>query len=268
VDAWDRALWLLCPDADVLTSSRGETRSWPRNYPYDALLVISDAGDVRERVLRDVILRPQHIDALPNGRLILQSHGAVGERNAQIFGDDGRPRRRFVMGRAIEFMMADRQNNLWSAYFDEGVYSDPISAAGLVRSDSDGDQTWSYSAPQGVEYIDTVYAFNVADNVAWAIYYPTFPLLEVHADGHFHLRKNTVEPRGMAVRGSEALMLGYGSRLRYCEMTDREATVVGEAEVTMPDGTPLKRYARPVGRGGSLYLRGDTSVRQWYVLAI
>jgi hypothetical protein len=90
------------------------------------------------------------LDALPNGRLVLQSHDAVGERNAQIFGRDGRLRGSFVMGSAIEFMMADRQNNLWSAYFDEGVYVDPISAAGLARWDSGGNRLWAYSAPQGV----------------------------------------------------------------------------------------------------------------------
>ncbi|WP_424886955.1 hypothetical protein [Streptomyces sp. XH2] len=177
------------------------------------------------------------------------------------------------MGRAIEFMMADRQNNLWSAYFDEGVYVDPVSAAGLVRWDSGGNRLWGYSAPQGVEYIDTVYAFNVLDRIAWATYYPTFPLLEVHADGRFRLRKNPVpSPLGMAVQGDQVLMLGSGprdrrDRLHRCRMTADEAVIVEEAELTMPNGAPLKHYARPVGRGERLYLRG-TSPRQWYVLRV
>lgn len=271
VDAWGRALWLLCPDAELVRNPYGKPRPRPRRFPYDAFLVISDAGAVKERVLRNVTLLPGHLDALPNGRLVLRSHGAVGERNAQIFGRDGLLRRSFVMGSAIEFMMADRQNNLWSAYFDEGVYVDPISAAGLARWDSGGNRLWGYSAPQGVEYIDTVYAFNVTDMVAWATYYPSFPLLEVHANGHLRLRKNRVaSPRGMAVQGDRILMLGGGpgdrwDRLHHCRMTDQEAVVVEEAELTMPNGDPLKRYARPVGRGRCLYLRG-TSTRQWYVL--
>ncbi|MEU7136791.1 hypothetical protein [Streptomyces sp. NPDC046261] len=233
--------------------------------------MISDAGDVQERVLRGVTLLPQNLDALPNGRLVLQSHGAVGERNAQIYGRDGRRRRSFAMGRAIEFMMADRQNNLWSAYFDEGVYVDPISTSGLVRWDSGGNQLWGYSPPQGVEYIDTVYAFNIMDTIAWASYHPTFPLLEVHANGHIRLRKNPVpSPLGMAVRGDQILMLGGGprdrrDRLHHCHMTADEAVVVEEAELTMPNGASLKRYASPIGRGDCLYLRG-TSARQWYVL--
>lgn len=273
VDAWGRALWLLCLDAELVQNPNGKPSPEPRSYPYDALLVISDAGAVQERVLQGVTLLPHHLDALPNGRFVLQSHGAVGERNAQIYGCDGRPRRGFVMGRAIEFMMADRRNNLWSAYFDEGVYVDPISAAGLVRWDSGGNQLWGYSAPPGVDYIDTVYAFNVTDSVVWATYYPTFPLLEVHADGRFRLRKNPVgSSLGMAVQGDRVLMLGGGSgpstdRLHYCRLVGQETVVVDEAEVTMPNGAPLKRYARPVGRGRCLYLRGS-STRQWYVLGL
>lgn len=273
VDAWGRALWLLCPETELVPNPHGKPWPRPRKYPYDALVVISDAGDIRERVLQDMTLLPHHLDALPNGRFVVQSHGAVGERNAQIFGRDGRRRRSFAMGRAIEFMMADRQNNLWSAYFDEGVYVDPISAAGLVRWDSGGNQQWSYQPPQGVEHIDTVYAFNAVDTLAWASYYPTFPLLEVHANGYLHLRKNPVtRPAGMAVQGDQILMLGGGSRdcldrLHRCHITVDEAVVIDEAELTMPNGTPLKRYARPVGRGACLYLRG-ASARQWYVLSM
>ncbi|MFF7725771.1 hypothetical protein [Streptomyces sp. NPDC008001] len=271
VDAWGRTLWLLCPDAESVPNPYGRPWPRPRGYPYDALLVISNAGDVRERVLRDVTLLPQKLDALPNGRLVLQGYGAVGERNAQIYGRDGRRRRTFAMGRAIEFMVSDRRNNLWSAYSDEGVYVDPISAAGLVRWDSGGNQLWGYAPAQGVEYIDTVYAFNVLDAVAWAVYYPTFPLIEVHANGHVRLRKNPVRsPLGMAVRGDQILMLGGGPRdrrdwLHRCHITADEVVVVEEAELTMPNGAPLKQYARPVGRGECLYLRG-TSPRQWYVL--
>lgn len=273
VDGWGRALWLICPDAEPVSRPYAKPRPHPPGYPYDALLVTGAAGVVRERVLHNLTLLPGHVDTLPNGRLILQSHGAVGERNAQIFGRDGRLRHTFVMGSALEFMMADRRNNLWSAYFDEGVYVDPVSFAGLVRWDSGGNRLWGYSAPPGIEYIDTVYAFNVTDKAAWAAYYPTFPLLEVHDDGSVRVRRSPVAgPVGLAVHGDRVLMLGGGApdrrgRLHYCRMTDEEVVVVEEAEATMPNGAPLRRYARPVGRGRHIYLRGP-STRQWYVLGM
>ncbi|MFJ4585621.1 hypothetical protein [Streptomyces echinatus] len=271
VDAWGRALWLICPDAELQPSSFGRPYPQPRTRPYDALLVINSGGTVREQLLRGVSLRVTRLDALPNGRFVLEGSGDAGEHNAQIYGPDGRRRRIFAMGRAVEYLMADRRHHVWSAYFDEGVYIDPISAAGLVRWDSGGNQQWGYTPPEGIEYIDTVYAFNVDDGVAWASYYPTFPLLEARTDGQIRLRRTpVVAPAGMAVHEKQIVMLGGNrqpDRLHRCRMTEHEALLIEKACLTLPNGAPLKRYARPIGRGRHLYLRG-ASLRQWYVMVI
>ncbi|MEV7680076.1 hypothetical protein AB0O64_16185 [Streptomyces sp. NPDC088341] len=277
VDAWGRALWLICPDADFPPNPYGRARPQPRSLPFDALVVVNNAGEVRERVLRGVTLRPYHLDALSNGRLVLQGSGSAGDHDAQIFGRDGRSRRSFTMGAAVEFMMADRRHNIWSAYGDEGVYVDPISAAGLVRWDSGGNHLWGYWPPDGVASIDTVYALNVADSAAWAVYAPHFPLLEAQADERLRVRKNPVKsPLGLAVQGDQILFLGGGGlrdsgrmdRLHYCRVTDGEAVVVEEAVLAMPNGSPLQGYESPVGRGRCLYLHGRRSAKQWYVLSL
>ncbi len=270
VDAWGRALWLICPDAELRPSSYGRPSPQPRNCPYDALLVIDSGGAVREQSLRGMSLRVTHLDALPNGRFVVQGHSAAGDQNAQIYGRDGRRRRSFTMGRAVEYLMTDRRHHVWSAYFDEGVYIDPVSAAGLVRWDSGGNHQWGYTPAEGVEYIDTVYAFNVDDGVAWANYYPTFPLLEVRTNGETRLRRTpVVAPAGMAVHGEHITMLGgdrQPDRLHRCRLTEHAALLIEEACLTLPNGAPLKRYARPIGRGRHLYLRG-ASPRQWYVMS-
>ena len=271
VDAWGRAIWLICPDAELEPSRHGRPSARPRKYPYDALLVINDNGATKEQTLHGVSLRVCHLDALPNGRFFLEGYGAAEDKSAQIYGRDGRRRHSFQLGRAIEFVMADRRHHVWSAYGDEGVYSDPISYNGLVRWDSGGNRQWGYSAPEGVADIDTVYAFNVDDGVAWASYYPTFPLLEARADGRIRVRRTPViAPRGIAVHGEEVLTLGgnrQGDRLHRCRMTESKALLLEEARLTFPNGTPLKKYARPVGRGRHLYLRGMTP-RQWYVMGV
>lgn len=274
VDAWGRALWLICPQVELEPSPYGKPYARPSRFPYDALLVVSTGKAVRERTLRQVNVKPYHLDALPGERIVLLGHGPTGDARAQIYGRDGRRRKSFDAGRCLEFMMADRRNNLWTAYGDEGVYDDPISAPGVVRWDSGGNRLWGWSAPQGIEYIDTVYAFNVTEMVAWAVYHPTFPLLEARADGRFHVRKNPVRsPLGMAVQGDQLLFLGGDlgvrdsarDRLHRCRVTDDEVAVVEEAVLTGPGGTPLKNYGHPVGRGPNLYLPGR-SARQWYVL--
>ncbi|MGV9650602.1 MULTISPECIES: hypothetical protein [unclassified Streptomyces] len=271
VDAWGRALWLICPDAELEPQPYGRAYPRPRTDSYDAILVTDDRGTIQGRTLHDVGAWVCHVDSLPNGRFILvDGRGTRGERNARIHGRDGRRRHAFRMGDAIEFAMADRRHHVWSAYFDEGVYADPISAAGLVRWDSGGRQEWRYSAPDGIEYIDTVYALNVDDGVAWACYYPPFPLLEVRTNGQIRVRTSSVvAPRGMAVHGEEIVMLGgnrQSDRFHRCRMDGHKVIPVEEAQLTRPDGAPLKQYARPVGRGRHLYLRG--SAKQWFVTGI
>lgn len=270
VDAWGRALWFLCPQVDLEPGTSGGLYARPSRYPYDGLLVSSNGTVVRERVLHDVDLRPSHLDALPNERVLLEGRGAAFEQRTQIYGRDGRRRRSFAMGSAIEQVLADRQHNLWSAYFDEGVYVDPISAPGLVRWDSGGNRRWGYSPPQGVERIDTVYALNVDDRTAWAVYYPTYPLLQAHADGRVRVRRNPVRgPRGIAVHGDRALLLGSDAddRLRLCRLADDEVVVTDEAVPTMPGGDPLRGRFRTVGRGPHLYVR-TASTRTWYALSL
>jgi hypothetical protein len=74
----------------------------------------------------------------------------------------------------------------------------------------------------------------------------------------------------MAVHGEQITMLGgdrQPDRLHRCRITEDEALLIEEACLTLPNGAPLKRYARPIGRGRHLYLHG-TSARQWYVMSI
>ncbi|MGW7412685.1 hypothetical protein [Streptomyces sp. NPDC054863] len=278
VDAWGRALWLICPDAVFPSSPYGRTRPQPVDLPFDALLVTDHAGTVQERTLHGVTVLPHLVDALPNGRIVLEGGSSVGDRNAQIFGRDGRPRRSFAVGASAAFMLADRCHNLWTAYGDEGIYSDPISSAGLARWDSGGNQLWEYWPPQGIDHIADIEALNITDGAAWAVYWPSSPLLEAQANGQLRVRKHPVmSPRGLAVHDDRVLMLGGCRRdgvrqselatVHNCRMTDSEAVIVEEAELTMPNGDPLRRYARPVGRGRNLYLHGR-STKQWYVLGL
>lgn len=84
VDAWGRTLWLICPDAELRPSSYGRPTPRPRSRPYDALLVIDDRGTISEQRLRDMSLWVSRLDALPNGRFVVQGHSAAGDQNAQI----------------------------------------------------------------------------------------------------------------------------------------------------------------------------------------
>ncbi|MBC2877128.1 MULTISPECIES: SMP-30/gluconolactonase/LRE family protein [Streptomyces] len=267
VDARGNALWLLCPDAETVRNPYGPSYPKPRRYPYDALLVSSDGTPPVDRTLTGVRVRPSALDVLPDGRVLLVGGGA-GESNAQLLGRDGRPPHRFSIGRGARFVRADRQGTLWSAYSDEGVYGDPLAAAGLVRWDGHGNRQWSLTPPDGLPHPVDAHALNVDDDGgAWFAYHPSPRLLHVRADGRVASWTTPVaRPRGIAAHGAEVALLADGL-LHRCRASAGTLDPLEETRLTLPDGTPLTRYTDVVGRGRRLYVRGK-SVRQWYVLDI
>ncbi|MER5627068.1 hypothetical protein ABT061_39200 [Streptosporangium sp. NPDC002544] len=275
VDAYGRTLWLLSDSPDALPddlSGNGRLTALPRKQPYDALLVMDKNGTASELVLHDVHLLVSELDALPNGRFLLTGTAAwhrppaSAAANAQIYGRDGRPRRSFPIGQ-VGHLLADRRHNVWTGYFDQAIYTDPISAPGLVRWDTGGNQQWAYQPPPGKEPIADCYALNVTDGVAWAYYYQAFSLLEIHTGGRLTVRDTPVKgAHGLAVHGDQVTFLasrGHHDRLHRCRLTDDAVLLEEEAILTMPSGRPLGRY-RIVGRAHALYLL-DPSSHSWHV---
>ena len=82
---------------------------------------------------------------------------------------------------------------MWTGYFDRAIYSDPISAPGLVLWDTGGNQQWVYQPPPGEVPIADCYALNVTDGVAWAYCYQAFSLLEIHIGGRLTVRDTPVK---------------------------------------------------------------------------
>ncbi|MBZ4318853.1 hypothetical protein [Streptomyces huiliensis] len=264
VDARGNAVWLLCPDVETVRNPYGPSYPKPRRYPYDALLVSSDGRPPVERTLTGVRVRPSALDVLPDGRVLLVG-GGVGEPNAWLFGRDGRSPRRFSMGRGARFVRSDRRGALWSAYSDEGIHSDALAAAGLVRWDGHGNRQWSLTPPDGLPYPVDAYALNVDDGAAWFAYHPSPRLVHVGTDGRITSWTTPAgHPRGIAAHGTEVTLLA-DDVLHRCRASAGTLDPFQETRLTLPDGTPLTRYTDVVGRGRRLYVRGK-SVRQWYVL--
>lgn len=124
VDAWGRALWLICTDARFPSRPYGGRSAEPLALPFDALLVTRDGDAVRERILHDVAVNPRDLEALPGGGLVVHGFRGADRRNGQLFGRNGRPRRRFGMGTHVIQLVADRRAALWTLHGEEGMYGD------------------------------------------------------------------------------------------------------------------------------------------------
>ncbi|MCX4783240.1 hypothetical protein [Streptomyces sp. NBC_01264] len=278
VDPWGRALWLICPDARFPYRWGGRDVPAPAKLPFDALVVISDRGQVRERTLRGVAVDPVAFDALPGGGFVLAGSGAPNARSGQVFGPDGRSRRRLALGTHLTHLVADSRAGFWTGYADEGIYSgDDVSAGGLVHWDNRGNHAGSLHPPKPYQHVADISAINVSDAVAHATYWPGAPLVTTGPGGTLRIRALPISgPLGLATRGDRLLLLGgreqgidtRGNTVHRLQLTGDEAAVVGRDDLVFPNGDPVRRYARPVCRGPRIFLRTPRTVRQWWVLTV
>ncbi|MFD9407091.1 hypothetical protein ACFWBN_08730 [Streptomyces sp. NPDC059989] len=284
IDPWGRALWLICPDTRFPYRWAGRDVPAPAHLPFDALVVISDRGEVRERTLRGVAVDPDAFDALPGGGFVLSGNGGPNARSGQIFGPDGRSGRRFPLGTHLKHLVADRRAGFWTGYADEGIYSeDRVSAGGLVHWDNRGNRAGALRPAAPYDHVAEVNTINVSDSdsdsTVHTMYRPGAPLVETGPSGILRIRALPVSaPFGMAIRGDRLLLLGGRERgidtatgvdaVHHLRLTDDGAVVTGRDGLVFPNGDPVRRYALPVCRGPHLSLRTLRTLRQWWVLTV
>lgn len=277
-DPRGRALWLICPDARFPYRWAGRDVPKPVVLPFDALVVISDRGELREQALHGVAVEPDVFDALPGGGFVVSGNGEPNAQSGQIFGPDGRSRCRFPLGTHLTHLVADSRAGFWTGYADEGIYSgDRVSAGGLVRWDGSGNAVRTLDPPAPYQHVADVSTVNVWDSVVHATYWPGASLARTGRSGTLHIRALPVScPSGLAVRGDRLLLLGGSEQglatvsranaLHHIRLTDDGAVVEGREAVAFPNGDPVRRYARPVCRGPHIFLRTLRTLRQWWVL--
>lgn len=99
--------------------------------------------------------------------------------NAKVFDTKGNLLREFLLGDGIQHLYVTEENNIWTSYFDEGVFGNygwknPIGANGLRAWDSKGSEKYKYPN-NGKHFIVDCYALNVvSDEDVWFYYYSDF----------------------------------------------------------------------------------------------
>jgi hypothetical protein len=157
------------------------------------------------------------------------------DRNAVIYGADGRVLAEETLGDGIEHVLADGTGHIWVGYFDEGVFGnygwgrpgspEPLGACGLTGFPQ-------ISSPSG-----------------W--------------------RNDIRGVRALAVRGTQAALYGgHGpdrDRLAVGLLDGGRFRQTGEYRLVLPGGEPMPAPAKVIGRGACLHvLTGDG----WYQLAM
>ena len=192
------------------------------------------------------------------------------ERNAIIFQPDGRVLRRGTLGDGIEHVLTTPSGKIWVGYFDEGVYGnygwgqpgpEPIGASGLVRFNTELEAEWRFPFDGGLEPISDCYALNVDGETVWTSYYTDYPVVRIENETVSSWVGGTSARALVADETRLALIIGYANRRML--IGDHQQRHLEPYRLVLPDGRPLPRDARLIGRGAQLHALVDTD---WYSL--
>lgn len=211
------------------------------------------------------------IQPLGNDFLLACSRSAYRDEddfdlNARVYSRDGTFLREFLLGDGIETIQTTHRGEIWTSYFDEGVFgngwNDPVGAAGLVAWNEAGKKVYEFDPAGLVDQIVDCYALNVAsDQDVWCYYYTDFPLVHLHD-------KRIVSTWNVPVLGTHAFAVaneyvlfagGYDKRdsLQLVRLArNGTSRLIGEFVLMDDDGIPVK-LVRTIGRGAKLYVLDD-----------
>jgi len=183
------------------------------------------------------------------------------EQNACVYSTDGVQVRSFALGDAVENLQTTEDGKIWVGYFDEGVFSDPLSSVGAACFDSQGMRLFDYrklADSENLPAVDDCYAMNVESGESvWLCYYSDFPL--VHLSG-FQLNRIW---RNVPVGGAKAFGLGKNGNVIL-------AGGYVKADVdALAESTDLNGIVRSVAEGqGLLYLLNLDFMRFTQMVAV
>lgn len=141
------------------------------------LIHIIDEEKIDTIEIQNLALIPTEVDVFSDGTILLvqsrcEKQGAVIERNARIYNQNGQLISAFTLGDGIEQMQIDESDTIWVGYFDEGIFGNfgwekPIGSDGLIAFDKNGEKLWG---AKKFSIMDN-YALNVSNSEQIHFYY-------------------------------------------------------------------------------------------------
>ena len=154
--------------------------------------------------------RPHYVQRAKDGVLFVSARLIDDGPNAWWTDRSLQNERRLSLGDGLSDVRVSPAGSIWAAYFDEGVFGGGPGAAGLVRFDGRGRQTWEYDATKaGTDDISDVYAFNLtAEDDAWAYFYTPFVIVRWCRGVPTVWQTRVQGARALAARPDQALLFG------------------------------------------------------------
>lgn len=161
----------------------------PKNYTF--IRHDFKGNEVLKTVIKNEYFNFHNVNFLPTNEILLicgrsryKSETEI-DKNARIYNSSGELSREFIVGDGIQDVKIDTKGNIWTSYFDEGIYgnygwNNPIGTSGLICWNKEGKKIWEFEPTDGLDHISDCYAMNIdLENNTWFYYYTEFPLVKL-----------------------------------------------------------------------------------------
>ncbi|MEH7081261.1 hypothetical protein V7139_00760 [Neobacillus drentensis] len=189
--------------------------------------IILNKGHKKEVILKNQKWNYHYIQPMDNDQIVLvcaRSHlyeNGDFDRNARVFDMSGNQVSAFLLGDGIQNLYVTQGNNIWTSYFDEGIFGNngwnqPIGSYGLRAWDSDGNEQYKYPNIDP-HFISDCYALNVvSDEEVWFYYYTDFELARYYKGNIDYFKPNVEGSDGFIVYEDYVLFRGgYSKHDKY-----------------------------------------------------
>lgn len=194
---------------------------------HDYKAIILSKGHKKEVIVKNQKWNYHFIQPMENDRIVLvcaRSHlyeNGVFDRNARVFDMSGNQVNAFLLGDGIQNFYVTKGNNIWTSYFDEGIFGNngwnqPIGSYGLRAWDSDGNGQYKYPN-MDPHFISDCYALNVmSDDEVWFYYYTDFEVARYYKGSIDYFKPNIEGSDGFIVYEDYVLFRGgYSKHDKY-----------------------------------------------------
>lgn len=194
---------------------------------YDYKAIILSKGNTKEVLLKNQKWNYHFIQPIDDYNILLvcaRSHlyeNGTFDRNARVFDSAGNLVRAFLLGDGIQNVFVTEKNNIWTSYFDEGIFGNygwgqPIGSEGLRCWDSSGNALYQYPNIES-HFISDCYALNViSDHEVYFYFYTDFELGRYYEGSIDYIKPDVEGADGFSIYEDYVLFRGgYGNRDNY-----------------------------------------------------
>lgn len=212
----------------------------------------------------------RYIQPIDDGKFLLVCarsyyHDAQNiEENARVYDENGRFIRSFCLGDGIEHVYVTKNQEIWTGYFDEGVFGNygwkvPIGRSGLVGWDASGSKIDSLEEDKEYFIFECLALNGVADGGIW-FFFSIDSKIGVRKEGlTSYYSPEDIYFQTFAVNGETIVAhRGRGERILFeLQREGNEYKTTRKIELMKPNGKPIEPQLVNNRENKLLFLDGD-----------